>query len=242
MGQLALLDKRAGTPASPVDHLLIGQHGVIKRVPINLGFLADNETSVEKIQKHPLLMLVVGGVARRDLARPIERKPHRLQLAAHGSDIGISPVRRMGLVVPGGVLGRHAKSVPTHRMQHVESARALIAGDHVPHRIIADMAHVDAAGRIGKHFQHVIFFARILVPRAEDFPFLPNPLPFGFRHAGVIALRVHGLVIVDRFGKGQMARGVIARSAATTQSRNTGSGVDCFASLAMTVPIWSTQH
>ncbi len=107
----------------------------------------------------------------------------------------------MAFVVPGGVLGRHAEGVPAHRMQHVKSARALVAGNHVAHRIIADMAHVDAAGRIGKHFQHVIFFARILVSRPENFFFLPNPLPFGFCYAGVIALRSPWVMIVDRFGK-----------------------------------------
>jgi hypothetical protein len=56
--------------------------------------------------------------------------------------------------------------------------------------------HVDAAGRIGKQLQHVIFWARVIVPRPEYFPVLSNPLPFGFRLAGVITLRVHVL-----FGK-----------------------------------------
>jgi hypothetical protein len=32
-----------------------------------------------------------------------------------------------------------------------------------------------------------------VVPCPEDFLFLPNSLPFGFRYAGVIALKVHGL-------------------------------------------------
>ena len=138
--------------AAPVDHLLIGQHGMIERVPIDLGFLADNEARFQEIQKQPLLMLIIARIAGRDLARPIERKPHRLQLGAHGRDIGVGPIGRMTLVVPGGVLGWHAEGVPAHRMQHVEAARALIAGDHIAHRIIADVAHVDAAGRIGKHF------------------------------------------------------------------------------------------
>ena len=87
------------------------------------------------------------------------------------------------------VLGWHAEGVPAHGMQHVEAARALIAGDHIAHRIIADVAHVDAAGRIGKHFEDVIFWPGLIVPGPEDLPILPNPLPFGFHFAGVIALR-----------------------------------------------------
>ncbi len=34
LGELAALDQRAGAPAAPVDHLLIGEHGVVDRVPV----------------------------------------------------------------------------------------------------------------------------------------------------------------------------------------------------------------
>jgi hypothetical protein len=61
-------------------------------------------------------------------------------------------------------------------------------------RAITSLAHVDAPRRIGQHFQHVIFGTGIIVPCPENFFFLANPLPFGFRLAGVIAFRVHALV------------------------------------------------
>ena len=38
--QLALLDQRAGAPAAAVDHLLVGEHGLIDRVPVHLRLLA----------------------------------------------------------------------------------------------------------------------------------------------------------------------------------------------------------
>ena len=46
----------------------------------------------------------------------------------------------------------------------LKPARALIAGDDVAHRIIADVAHMDAAGRIGKHLEDVIFRPRSSLP------------------------------------------------------------------------------
>ncbi len=40
LGQVALLNKRARSPAAPVDHLLVGQHRLLDRVPVDLGGLA----------------------------------------------------------------------------------------------------------------------------------------------------------------------------------------------------------
>ena len=93
LGQLALLDQRAGAPAAPVDHLLIGEHGVIDRVPIDLGLLAIDEAAGEKVEEQLLLVLVIGRVASGDLARPVERQPHGFELRPHAGDIGVGPGR-----------------------------------------------------------------------------------------------------------------------------------------------------
>ena len=40
---LALFHRRAGAPALAVDHLLVGQHGLVDRVPVDdLGFAVGN--------------------------------------------------------------------------------------------------------------------------------------------------------------------------------------------------------
>ena len=53
----------------------------------------------------------------------------------------------------------------------------LIAGDHVAHSIIADMTDMDAARRIGKHFQHIgAGFGRHVVGDKGRL-FIPNFLP-----------------------------------------------------------------
>ena len=37
---LALLDQRARAPAAPVDHLFVGEHGLVDRIPVHLAELA----------------------------------------------------------------------------------------------------------------------------------------------------------------------------------------------------------
>ncbi len=40
LSELALLNRRARAPAATFDHLLIGEDGLIDRIPIHLGDLA----------------------------------------------------------------------------------------------------------------------------------------------------------------------------------------------------------
>ena len=44
--QFLLLNERAGPPAPAVDHLLVGENGMIDRVPIYLAFLAIDEPRI----------------------------------------------------------------------------------------------------------------------------------------------------------------------------------------------------
>ncbi len=93
----------------------------------------------------------------------------------------------MDLVLHGGIFGRHAEGVPAHRMKHIIAAGALVAGHDIAHGIVAHMAHMDAARRIGEHLEHVIFVARIVVVGFENLALVPFRLPAGFSVARVIA-------------------------------------------------------
>ena len=97
----------------------------------------------------------------------------------------------MGGVLHRRVLGRHAEGVPAHRVQHVEAARALVARHDVAHRVVADVAHVDAPGRVREHLEHVVFGPRIVVARGEDGRVGPCLLPFLLGFADVVAFRPH---------------------------------------------------
>ena len=174
---LALFDHGAGAPAAAVDHLLVGEHGHVDRIPVDLALLAFGQTCAQKIQEHLLLMLVVGGVAGREFAGPVERQPDRLQLLFHCGDVVVGPRFRRDLAFNRGVFRRQPERIPAHRMQHVEALGTHEARQHVAQRIIADMPDMDAPGRIREHLEHVIFRPRIVVFGGEDRLFVPLALP-----------------------------------------------------------------
>ena len=197
LGQLALLDFGAGAPAAAVDHLLVGEHGVIDRIPVHLRLLAFDQAGAQEIEEHALLVLVVGRVAGRDFARPIERQAHRLELRLHRRDVLIGPGLGMRLARHRGVLGRHAEGVPAHRMQHRVAHRPLGARHHVAHRVVAHVPHMDAPGRIGEHLQHVVFRPRVVVAGGEDALVVPGLLPAHLRDAGVVAFNGHRIDVAS---------------------------------------------
>ncbi|MDT4840437.1 hypothetical protein FQZ97_742610 [compost metagenome] len=189
--QFTLFDQRTRTPATTVHHLLIGEHGVVDRIPVHLGGLARHQTFFKQIDEQHLLAMIIFNIAGRKFARPVERQAHRLQLALHSGDVLIGPFFRMYLVLHGSVFSRHTKRIPSHRMKHVETFGALVASDHVTHRIVAHMAHVNAPRWIGEHFEHVVLLAGIAVVGFESLVFFPDFLPMCFRHARIITFGCH---------------------------------------------------
>ena len=189
--QLAPLDQGPRAPAAAVDHLLVGEHGLVDRVPVDPALLAVDEAALEHVEEHGLLVAVVAGIAGGDLARPVERQPHALELVAHLGDVGVGPGRRVDALLHRGVLGRQAESIPAHRMQHVEALGPLHPGQHVAHGVVADMAHVDAPRRIGEHLQDVVFRARRIGLGAEHAALRPDLLPL--RLGGAEGVSGHAL-------------------------------------------------
>ncbi len=177
--QLAALDRSAGAPAAAVDDLLVGQHRLVDRIPVDPGLLAVDQARLEEVEEHRLLMAIVARIAGRDLARPVDRQPHGLELGAHLLDIGMGPGGRMRALGHGGVLGRQAERVPTHRMENVVALRPLEPADHVAQRVVAHVTHVNPARRIGKHLEHVVLGPLCIGRGSEDPPIIPASLPLG---------------------------------------------------------------
>ncbi len=182
--QLALLDHCARAPAAAVDHLLVGEHGVVDRVPVHFRLLALDQAGAQEIEKHLLLVLVIGRIAGGDLARPVEGEPHGLELLLHRRDVVVGPGLRVHLAVDGGVLRRHAESVPAHRVQHGVAHGAFEASHHVAHGVVAHVAHVDAPRRVGEHLQHVVFGSGVVVLGGEDAAARPTSSASGPRPRG----------------------------------------------------------
>ena len=145
MYQLALLDRGTRAPALAVNHLLIGQYRVVDRVPVHLGLFLVDEALFHEFQEQALLFAVIIWIAGRKLARPIEREAELLELCLHRGDVLIGPGARMHALFHGRIFRWHAECVPAHRVQHVVALGLAMAGNHITHRIIAHMSHVQAA-------------------------------------------------------------------------------------------------
>ena len=81
------------------------------------------------------------------------------------------------MALDGGVFGRQAEGIPTHRMQHIEALHAAIARDDVADRVIAHVTHVDVARRIREHLEHVLLGASIALRRLMGAGCFPRSLP-----------------------------------------------------------------
>src|SRR5689334_20796198 len=84
--QISLLDRRTTTPADPARRLLVRQHGLFFGTPVDLrGFLV-RESTLQHLQKEPLVPLVILRTMRGDLALPVVADAETLQLPAHVHD------------------------------------------------------------------------------------------------------------------------------------------------------------
>ena len=221
--QFPPLHLRAGAPAAAVDHLLVGQHRVIDRIPVDHRRLAIRQPRRQHVEEKRLLVAIIGGFAGGDLARPVQRQAHQPQLRLHRGDVVAGPGAGVGAALHRRVLGRHPEGVPAHRVQHVEALRPLVARDHVAHGVVAHMAHVDAPRGVGKHLQHIVFRARGIMPRGEAAAILPHRAPCRLDGRGVVAGHGRGApaIVADRprltrrgrrFQRGARRRQPLARS------------------------------
>ena len=177
--ELAPLDEGARAPAAAVDHLLVGEHGHVDRIPIDLALLAVDQAGLVEVEEQRLLLAVIIGVAGGELAAPVEREAEPLQLAPHGRDVGPGPLAGMDVALHRRILGRHAEGVPAHRVEHLIALHPPVAGEHVAHRVVAGVADVDAPRRIGEHFEDIGLGPIALVRGAEGAGLVPDLLPVG---------------------------------------------------------------
>ena len=73
-------------------------------------------------------------------------------------------------------------------MQHLKALHPLVAGQHVAHRVVAHVADMDAARRVGEHLQHIAARLGRRVIRPEAQTFVPNALPATVRYGRIETL------------------------------------------------------
>src|SRR5689334_20721747 len=85
--QITLLNSGAAAPADPTRRLLVREHSLFFRTPVDLRGLFICEAAIEHLQKEPLVPLVIIGTVRGDLARPVVTDTETLHLPAHVHDV-----------------------------------------------------------------------------------------------------------------------------------------------------------
>src|SRR5262249_9560661 len=76
LGELPVPARPIRAPAATFDDLLVREHGLVNGIPVHLRLLALDQSRLEKVEKHSLLMLVVVRIAGRDFPTPVQRQPH----------------------------------------------------------------------------------------------------------------------------------------------------------------------
>ena len=164
-------------PAGAVHDLLVREHGVAARTPVDRRALAVGEPALEHLQEDPLVELVVLGQAGRDLALPRVADAEPLELPLHVGDVVERRLLGVRPGLDGGVLGRQAERVPAERMQHVEAAHPLHPRHHVADDVVAHVPDVRVAGGIGEHLQAVELRTRGIGVDLEGAPCSSTALP-----------------------------------------------------------------
>ena len=211
--------------AFAVDDLLIGQHRAERGAPIHrrLAHVSQPhgvhvraligrdrlralrlgiEPRVIELEKNPLRPFEIAGVGGVDLALPVVGKAEPLELAFEVRHVLRGGDGRMLAGLDRILLGRQAKGIPTHRVQHIAAAHPFIPRENVRGRVALRMPHVQSrAARIREHIEHVILRLRRVkagvarIRRMESLRPIPVLLPFGFeggKRIGFAAGGAHG--------------------------------------------------
>src|SRR5213080_5216278 len=185
--ELAVDDRTVAAPAAAVHHLLVGEHGLAVRAPVDQRAAPVGEAALEHAQEEELLPAVVAGIAGGELALPVVREAEPAELPAHVLDVVVGPPGRVDAVLDGGVLGREPEGVPAHGVEHARARHAPLARDHVADRVVAHVAHVDAPGGVREHLEHVVRGLAWLGARREGACLLPTVLPLRLDRLRVVA-------------------------------------------------------
>ena len=189
--QIFFDDLMVTAPAASVDNLLISQNSVAFTTPVDSRFFLDGQTALIKQLKEPLGPFIVIFLTGGNFAVPIIGQSQFLLLTGHVGDIFHRPFSRVDTMFDRGILSRHTKRIPAHRMQHVKTVHTAEAGNYVADGIIAYVPHMQVARRIREHFQHIrLGFACINIS-FKCLVIFPIFLPFAFYGMGNILFFDH---------------------------------------------------
>ncbi len=193
--EIALLDQRAGSLGRPVgQHLLVGQHRLVDRIPVHLGVLAIGQARLEQAQEDPLRPPDVLGIVTGDLATPVVATTDAHERPSQLLDALVGEPARVHPRLDGRVLGGKAEGVEPHRREHGVPVHRAVARDQVAEGVVPDVAHVRLPARIGVHAERVVVGSRVVVVDLVGALVAPARLPLGLDRLDVVALCHPGIV------------------------------------------------
>ena len=136
---------------------------------------------IEHLAERPLRPMIITRLAGAYLAVPVERKANLVQLFAVAGNILLRGFGGVLSRLNGVLLSGQSVGIVTHRVQHVKTLQAFIAGVNIRSDVTERMSHVQSCARgVGEHIQHVVFRFRLILFNVIGFILGPFAAPFPF--------------------------------------------------------------
>ena len=189
-------DGMAAALALAIDHLFVGEDRSQGRAPVDRNFGEIGQVAFVELFEDPLGPLEIARIGRVDFAGPVVVEAERRELMLEVLDVALRLDARMRTGLDGVLLGGQAEGVPSHRMQHIEAAHALVAREHVRRDVALGVSDVEAGARgVGEHVQHVELGLGRIEHGLEDLMLVPIGLPARFDGLGFVR---HGQTVPGR--------------------------------------------
>ena len=154
--EVALDHQVARALAGPVgQHLLVGQDRLAPRAPVDRGDGPVGQPGLQQLAEDDLVPADVLGIVAVDLAAPVVDGAQRDERLLQLGDAGVGEDPGVGPGPDGRVFGRQAEGVETDRREHGLAGHGLVPDHQVAEGVVADVALVGRARRVGVHAQRV---------------------------------------------------------------------------------------
>ena len=183
------------------EHLLVGQHRLAAGAPVDRGVGPVGQAGVQQAQEDDLVPMDVGRVVAADLPPPVVDGTQAVQRLLQLGDAGLGEDPRMGARLDGRVLGRQAERVEAEGREHGLALHGLVPDHQVAEGVVAHVALVGRAGRVGVHAEGVEGRSRVVVVDLVGPLVAPALLPLALDRLDVVG-PCHRRVMLPPVGPG----------------------------------------
>ena len=113
---LFALNFGVAAPAAAIDHLLVRQHRLIVRAPVDGRGLFIDQTFLIQFSEEPLFPAIILWLAGRQFTTPVIAKAQQFKLVFHVGDVVVCPGGRCGVIFNRSAFRRQAESIPANRL------------------------------------------------------------------------------------------------------------------------------